>query len=91
MCQALQKLLGRTGRKALKSPNRYLKVPMPQLCAYFAAAHFCVILTAATGIRIPQKSEVPMMSETAKKYINLFRQVKIATAATVDAQGRPRR
>ena len=30
-----------------------------------------------------------MMSETAKKYINLFRQVKIATAATVDAQGRP--
>ena len=30
-----------------------------------------------------------MMNETAKKYINLFRQVKIATAATVDAQGRP--
>ena len=24
MCQAFQKLWGRTGRKALKSPNRYL-------------------------------------------------------------------
>ena len=30
------------------------------------------------------------MNETAKKYIGLFRQVKIATAATVDAQGHAR-
>ena len=30
-----------------------------------------------------------MMNETARKYIDLFRQVKIATAATVDAQGHP--
>ena len=29
------------------------------------------------------------MNEKAKKYIDLFRQVKIATAATVDAQGHP--
>ena len=29
------------------------------------------------------------MDKTAKKYIDLFRQVKIATAATVDAQGHP--
>lgn len=28
------------------------------------------------------------MNETAKKYIDLFRQVKIAAAATVDAIGR---
>ena len=29
------------------------------------------------------------MNKTAKKYVDLFRQVKTATAATVDAQGRP--
>lgn len=29
------------------------------------------------------------MDEKAKKYVDLFRKVKIATAATVDAQGRP--
>ncbi len=29
------------------------------------------------------------MNDTAKQYVSLFRQVKIATAATVDAQGRP--
>ena len=29
------------------------------------------------------------MNATAKKYVDLFRQVKIATAATVDAQGHP--
>ena len=29
------------------------------------------------------------MNEKAKKYVDLFRQVKIATAATVDAQGHP--
>ena len=29
------------------------------------------------------------MNAKAKHYVNLFRQVKIATAATVDAQGRP--
>jgi len=30
-----------------------------------------------------------MMNKTAKKYVDLFRQVKVATAATVDAQGHP--
>ena len=29
------------------------------------------------------------MNEKAKKYVDLFRQVKIATAATVDAEGHP--
>lgn len=29
------------------------------------------------------------MNETAKKYVDLFRRVKIASAATVDAHGRP--
>lgn len=29
------------------------------------------------------------MNDTAKQYVSLFRQVKTATAATVDAQGRP--
>ena len=31
------------------------------------------------------------MDATAKKYVDLFRTVKIATAATVDEAGRPRR
>ena len=30
-----------------------------------------------------------IMNEKAKKYVDLFRQVKIATAATVDAEGHP--
>ena len=29
------------------------------------------------------------MNPTARKYIDLFRAVKVASAATVDAQGRP--
>ena len=30
------------------------------------------------------------MNEKAKKYVDLFRRVKIAAAATVDAEGHPR-
>ena len=30
------------------------------------------------------------MNETAKKYVDLFREVKIASAATVDKEGNPR-
>ena len=29
------------------------------------------------------------MNKTAKTYVDLFRSVKVASAATVDAQGRP--
>ena len=31
-----------------------------------------------------------MMNEKAKKYVDLFRKVKIASAATVDQEGHPR-
>ena len=31
-----------------------------------------------------------MMNEKAKKYVDLFRKVKIASAATVDQDGHPR-
>ena len=41
------------------------------------------------GIVSPEIGGSPHMNEIAKKYVNLFRQVKIATAATVDAQGHP--
>ena len=36
------------------------------------------------------EAEEKMMNEKAKKYVDLFRKVKIASAATVDQEGHPR-
>ena len=65
-------------------PIRYLLVPMPQDCAYFTKA--AAALPWGTG---SENEGCYSMNEKAKKYVTMFRQVKIASAATVDAGGHP--
>ena len=47
---------------------------------YFSKGENCVIMLPEN----PGREEISM-NEKAKKYVDLFRKVKIATAATVDA------
>lgn len=42
------------------------------------------------GMEYFNETEEKMMNEKAKKYVDLFRKVKIASAATVDQEGHPR-
>ncbi|MFR3920671.1 MAG: pyridoxamine 5'-phosphate oxidase family protein [Dysosmobacter welbionis] len=69
----------------MQLPIRYLLVPMPQDCAYFTKA----ACRATMGAQIRKRKGV-LHERKSKKYVDLFRRVKIAAAATVDAEGHPR-
>ena len=56
---------------------------MAQICAYLRLLLFCLMLYETSTERSFD------MNQTARNYIDLFRSVKIASAATVDEQGRP--
>ena len=64
----------------METANGFPGVTIPQYSMYFSKGGNGVIMLPEN----PRREEISM-NEKAKKYVDLFRKVKIATAATADA------